>query len=241
MRWEVRIQGPEPILKQIGLAVSDEDIRLAPLDGAFVLSGSRLDSLADAASVRHEAGRIVTLLSSSARLTFGSTEPLTVADVAEARAENRSLPLTAATLRLSADEMPGASLDSADNPQRWAQRSSLSRSVRSALTNPAMEQALALRDRQAPNWDDLARLLNVIEGGMGGPAVTARFGLTDTVRKQLMRGAPPPAARGSAAAQGKGDSAPQLDRLTLKDALRVLDRLLMTWLASATVPPSHDR
>src|SRR5215813_10892982 len=92
MRWEVRIQGPEPILKQIGLAVSDEDIRLAPRDGAFVLTGSRLDSLADAASVRHEAGRIVTLLSSSARLTFGSTEPLTVADVAEARAENVSGP-----------------------------------------------------------------------------------------------------------------------------------------------------
>ena len=81
MKWEVRVQGPGTILTQIALAVSDEDIRLALRDGAFVLSGSRLDSLTDAASVRHDAERIVTLLSSSARLSFGSTERLTVGDV----------------------------------------------------------------------------------------------------------------------------------------------------------------
>src|SRR5215813_4243817 len=118
MKWEVRVQGPGTILKQIALAVSDEDIRLALRDGAFVLSGSRLDGLADAASVGQEAERIVTLLSSSARLSFGSTERLTVGGVSETRA---------GTVQPSTDRGPAStSFDRPGAPQGWAQLSSLS-------------------------------------------------------------------------------------------------------------------
>jgi hypothetical protein len=240
MKWEVRVQGPEPILKQVGLAVSDEEIRLVPRDSAFILSGSRLDSLADAASVRHEAGRIVTLLSSAARLSLGSREGLTVGDVAEARPESASTPSAAPSAKPSGRGAPATCLDRTATPPTWARDSSLSRSVRSALVNPALEQALALRDTLAPDWTDLAQLCTLIEGGMGGPAATARFGLTGTVRKQLLRGSAPPVARGSTA-QAAGDSTPEDDRLPLKDALRFVDRLLMTWLTSATVPSAHDR
>jgi len=233
MKWEVRVQGPGTILKQIALAVSDEDIRLALRDGAFVLSGSRLDGLGDAASVQHEAERIVTLLSSSARLSFGSTERLRVDDVSET---------TAGTFQTSTDRSPApTSFDRPGAPQGWAQLSSVSRSVRSALSNPAMEQALALRDTQAPGWADLARLYTVIEAELGGPAVTARLGLSESARKQLLRGSAPPPARRGTTPQAAGDGDPEGERLTLKDALRSVDRLLMTWLTSATVPSGHDR
>ena len=87
MRWKVGIEGPPGIIHPLAIAVSDHDMRLVAGQNVVILCGSRLDLLADVCSVRRQAQRIVTILSGSARLLFGSTESLQVTDVTDARAD----------------------------------------------------------------------------------------------------------------------------------------------------------
>lgn len=104
MRWKVGIEGPPGIIHPLAIAVSDHDMRLVAGQNVVILCGSRLDLLADVCSVRRQAQRIVTILSGSARLLFGSTESLQVTDVTDARADV----YTDAVIELPPCSRPGA-------------------------------------------------------------------------------------------------------------------------------------
>jgi hypothetical protein len=151
MNWHVRVDGPGPILHQLALAISDHDIRLLRRDSIFVLAGSRLDALDDAGAAQREADRIITILSASARLSFGSTEPLEAGDIVEAFDDG---------------SRPDA-LDDPGDPDSWSRRSSLSKCVRAALDDPEMEQALRLRNAGDLDWPALERIHRIIEQAEG--------------------------------------------------------------------------
>jgi hypothetical protein len=230
MRWQVGIQGPCAVLHQLALAVSAEDIRLARLDAGFILGGSRLDSLSDAGIVRREAERIVAILSGSARVSLGSTGLLQVADVTEGRVqEPQDVGAAALPEALDLRRITGGP----DDPNAWPKRSSLSNCVREALSNPAIEEALRLRDTDNLNWTELVQIYQVIEKAIGGRyAVAALCGVTDVAIERLHQASLCVNAVGIATNGPLEEAEPQSDSMTLLQAQSFVDCLLMAWLGS---------
>jgi hypothetical protein len=85
MGWRIGIEGPEAIVQQLAIVVSDHDLRLDPRRPIARLSAAELDAIDDERGVRREAERIVAILSAFARLLLGSREPLRVLYVNEER------------------------------------------------------------------------------------------------------------------------------------------------------------
>jgi hypothetical protein len=230
MRWKVGIEGPPGILQQLAIAVSAHDIRIDAGPSEVILNGSRLDSLDDIGSVRREAERIVTILSGFARILLGSTESLHITDVTEAPA-CRSLITAAGAL----DERPlrspgGGTSNDAPVEAAWTQ-SSLFKSLRMALSNPAMENALRLRDAAGPDWPELFRLYEVIEEGAGGKPGVARFSAaSETAIEQLHHTVHRAATAGRTVRHDVQEDERSAHHLSLSDAGSLIDRLLMTWV-----------
>ena len=196
MPWEVQVEGPDAILYQLALAISDRDLALFKRGDAFVLSGSRLDAFDEPCNVRCEAERIISLLSSAARLFLGSTASLRAGSV----------------LAQTSDE--GAPCVCAD-PHAWCRRSSLSTSVREALTTPAMERALQLRDGE-PSKADFIRIYDIIEHAVGGRRAAAALGGVSV----------------AAIARLHREHSIRHGAMTLEETRRFVDRMLMSWLGS---------
>jgi hypothetical protein len=213
MRWEVRLDGPSALLHQLALTIAEWDIRVVNREGAFLLCGARLDSQDDAGRVRREAERIVTLLSASARLSLGSTVPLRIADVAAAA--------------------PGTTADSPPAPDQWSRRSSLSASMRAALSNPTLEQALRLRNSGELNWSDMLRMYSLIEEAAGGKPSLSASGGTHAAIAQLLQ-----TARCFTDVEWtseRGRSARRLSNpMTLAEARSFVDRLLIALIVSGS-------
>jgi hypothetical protein len=227
MRWTVGVDGPQNILDQLGIAVSDRDIRLNTGRGGVVLSGSQLESLDDIASVQREAARIVSILSGFARLVLGSTEPLQVLDITEERAEGDVIARVA-----SAAHQP--------HPRDSWPQSSLFQSLRLALSNPAIEKALRLRDAASLDWHDLLEICTVIEEEAGGKAAVAKFsGVTEAALQRIHDVADSVLAGHVAARRCVGEVLDRPRPVTLSEAEHIVDRLLVTWLSIATRQSAH--
>jgi hypothetical protein len=194
--WEVEVEGPDSILYQLALAISDRDLALVKRGDAFVLNGSRLDAFDEPCSVGREAERIVSLLSSAARLSLGSTASLRAGAVVERTFDHRE---------------PCA----CDDPHAWSRRSSLSTSIREALSSPAMERALRLRDGE-PSKADFIQIYDIFEKEVGDRrAAAALCGITVATIVRLHRKHPTRHAP-----------------MTLEETRRFVDRVLMAWLGS---------
>lgn len=222
MGWRIGVEGPEAIVQQLAIVVSDHDLRLDPRRPIARLSAAELDAIDDERSVRREAERIVAILSAVARLLLGSREPLRVLYVNEDRR------------RQDPDAGEG---EAAGGPMRpsghdaWAQ-SSLFQSLRLALADPAMARALRLRDVAGPDWRVLLEIYRVIADAIGGRAAVQQMsGVPDAVLLRFVqtaeREAPAPDAR--AVRRAGRPAAP----MPIAEAAAVVDRLLMTWLGSA--------
>ena len=72
MGWRIGIEGPEAIVQQLAIVVSDHDLRLDPRRPIARLSAAELDAIDDERWVRREAERIVAILSAFARLLLGT-------------------------------------------------------------------------------------------------------------------------------------------------------------------------
>ena len=237
MRWEIQIDGPRAILRQLALVVSDNDIRLVRRDDHFFLSGSLLDSCGDIGNVRCEAGRIITLLSGSARLSLGSTESLHIGVVTacekitdrEPIEDSREAPRTR-----KLDAVEHRSISQANGirgnggrrfPSRCAKRSRIGRwRRRSSCVNAA-----------DLNWVELVTIYNVIEEATGGrPAVASFSGVTENAIKRLHQTAKSVAGAEDGARDDRGTQ-PTSIPMTLTEARSFIDHLLMSWFASVTL------
>jgi hypothetical protein len=233
MRWKVGVEGPPRIVHLLSIVISDHDIRLVAGRSVSVLHGSRLDSLDDAGSVRCQAERIVTILSGSARILLGSTESLHVMDVTESGADASEDPGT----HLPRD--PGhrgrggrtASGRSGDLGT-WSQ-SSLFKSLRQALSDPAMEKALQLRDAGNLDWPELVRVCEIFEQARGRRAFAGASGVIRPAIRRLYRTAAWVAAADAREDGGPENTQPPPGHMTLSEARCLVDHFLLTWLGSA--------
>jgi hypothetical protein len=222
MGWRIGIEGPEAIVQQLAIVVSDCDLALDPRRPIARLSAVELDAIDDERWVRREAERIVAILSAFARLLLGSREPLRVLYVNEER-------------RRQADDGGEAAVAAGAGgpsvPEAWAQ-SSLFQSLRLALADPAMARALRLRDVASPDWPVLLEIYRVIEASAGGrPAMQRISGVPEAALLRFEQTAEheAPAPRETRG----GRHARRLTPMPIAEAAGVIDRLLMTWLGSA--------
>jgi hypothetical protein len=243
MRWKVGIAGQRTVLHQLAIVVSNDDMRLEVEDGVAILSGARLDVLDDPASVQREAERIVTIMSAFARLLLGVGDSLRVVDVVEIS------PSTAAGAELGAKAGPpspapaGAGTPDPNVSTDGWPRSSLLQSLRLVLTNPAMEQALSLRDTSSLDGSRLSQICRIVESAAGRSAVARFSGMSQAALQRLhaVANVPPVEAGDAEDASARPDAA--ADGMTLAEARSLVDRLLMAWLGSAArhTPGLHAR
>src|SRR5512145_2676480 len=89
MSWEVRLTGPDAVLKELSGALTAGDLIVAKSENEYVLRSSLFDIFPDAQSVRAEAERIVEALSGVSRVLLESPHALKVASVTEVRPDGR--------------------------------------------------------------------------------------------------------------------------------------------------------
>ncbi len=226
MRWKVGIAGQHTVLHQLAIVVSNDDMRLEVRDDLAFLSGARLDALSDIASVQREAERIVTIMSAFARLLLGVGDSLRVVDVVETPAPEPGTAVAGSPQTPAPTPSDTGTSTSNGAPDAWP-RSSLLQSLRLVLSNPAMEQALSLRDTSRLDGSRLSQICRIIEGAAGRPAVARFSGMSQTALQRLHAAANSVTADGDDAAAGAGDG------MTLSEARSLVDRLLMAWVGSA--------
>ena len=229
MRWKVGIAGQQAVLHQLAIVVSNDDMRLEVRDDLAFLSGARLDALSDIASVQREAERIVTIMSAFARLLLGVTDSLRVVDVAETPAPDPGTAVAGSSPAPASSDAGTSSSNGA--PDAWP-RSSLLQSLRLVLSNPAMEQALSLRDTSRLDGTRLSQICRIIESAAGRPAVTRFSGMSQTALQRLHAAASLSAAEGNDAGDDAATAEGSPDRMTLAEARSLVDRLLMAWVGS---------
>jgi hypothetical protein len=238
MRWKVGIVGQRSVLHQLAIVVSNDDMRLEVRDDVAILSGARLDALDDIASVQREAERIVTIMSAFARLLLGVSDSLRVVDVSEMPAPDPGGAIADPSGSSSPALTPvGAGTSNQTAADAWP-RSSLLQSLRLVLSNPAMEQALSLRDTSRLDGSRLSQICRIVEASAGRSAVARFSGLSQTALQRLHAAANSGTAEGDDAAAGDaaaGDATAEgaADRMTLAEARSLVDRLLMAWVGSA--------
>jgi hypothetical protein len=233
MRWKVEIAGQHTVLHQLAIVVSNDDMRLEVRDDVAVLSGARLDALDDIASVRREAERIVTIMSAFARLLLGVGDSLRVLDVAEVPAPDPAGAIAETSASPSPSLTPaGAGTSTRQGTADAWPRSSLLQSLRLVLSNPAMEQALSLRDTSRLDGSRLSQICRIIEGAAGRAAVARFSGMSQTALQRLHAAANSGTAEGDDTAGG-GTAEGAADRMSLSEARSLVDRLLMAWVGSA--------
>ena len=234
MRWKVGIAGQHTVLHQLAIVVSNDDMRLEVRDDVAVLSGARLDALDDIASVQREAERIVTIMSAFARLLLGVGDSLRVVDVAEMQAPDSGGAIAEPSASPSLTPAGAGTSTQQGAADAWP-RSSLLQSLRLVLSNPAMEQALSLRDTSRLDGSRLSQICRIVEGAAGRSAVARFSGMSQTALQRL---------HAAANSVTDGDDAEgAADRMTLAEARSLVDRLLMAWLGSAArhTPGLHVR
>ena len=242
MRWKVGIAGQHTVLHQLAIVVSNDDMRLEVRDDVAVLSGARLDALDDITSVQREAERIVTIMSAFARLLLGVGDSLRVVDVAEVPAPD---PGDAIADPSASPSLTGAGAGTSNHhpaADAWP-RSSLLQSLRLVLSNPAMEQALSLRDTSRLDGSRLSQICRIVEAAAGRSAVARFSGMSQTALQRLHAAANSGAAEGDDAAAGVAPAEGTAERMTLTEARSLVDRLLMAWVGSAArhTPGLHAR
>jgi hypothetical protein len=246
MRWKVGIAGQHSVLHQLAIVVSNDDMRLDVSGDLAVLSGARLDALDDIAGVQREAERIVTIMSAFARLLLGVGDSLRVVDVAEVPAPDPAPDHNGAIVEPSASPSmaPAGAGTSNPNgaPDAWP-RSSLLQSLRLVLSNPAMEQALSLRNTSRLDGSRLSQICRIVEGAAGRSAVARFSGMSQTALQRLHAAANSVTAEGDDAASSVAVAEGAADRMTLAEARSLVDRLLMAWLGSSArhTPGLHAR
>jgi hypothetical protein len=248
MRWKVGIAGQHAVLHQLAIVVSNDDMRLEVRGDVAVLSGARLDALDDIAGVQREAERIVTIMSAFARLLLGVGDSLRVVDVSEVPAPDPAPDHGGALAEPSASPSPSVTpagtgtSNSQVASDAWP-RSSLLQSLRLVLSNPAMEQALSLRDTSRLDGSRLSQICRIVENAAGRSAVARFSGMSQTALQRLHAAANSVAVEGEDAAAGVATADGAADRMTLAEARSLVDRLLMAWVGSAArhTPGLHAR
>ena len=243
MRWKVGIAGQHAVLHQLAIVVSNDDMRLEVRDDVAVLSGARLDALDDIASVQREAERIVTIMSAFARLLLGVGDSLRVVDVSEMPAPDPGGPIADRPRRHSSAAPAIAGASSQHGAADAWPRSSLLQSLRLVLSNPAMEQALSLRDTSRLDGSRLSQICRIVEAAAGRSAVARFSGMSQTALQRLHAAANSGTAEGDDAAADGATPEGAADRMTLTEARSLVDRLLMAWVGSAArhTPGLHAR
>ena len=230
MRWKVGIAGPPAVLHQLAIVVSNDDMRLEVRDDLAFLSGARLDALSDIAGVQREAERIVTIMSAFARLLLGVSDSLRVVDVAETPAADPGAAVAGSSPTPASTPSDAGASPPTGVPDAWP-RSSLLQSLRLVLSNPAMEQALSLRDTSRLDGSRLSQICRIVEAAAGRSAVTRFSGMSQTALQRLHAAASISAVEGDDAA-GAAAADGAADRMTLAEARSLVDRLLMAWVGS---------
>jgi hypothetical protein len=234
MRWNVAVAGRAAILRQLAIVVSNDDIRLDIHGDRALLSGTRLDAFSDAATVRREAERIVTILSAFARLLFGSLDSLSVVEVTRASEHDVDEPGGAPLGGSPALPVvrPGTVADASGASDAWP-TSSVFQSLRLVLSNPAMEEVLGLRDTASLDWARLVQMCRLIEEATR--RLPAGVGFSRIPQKAIQRFYDA-ASRASELRQTHADGtvAESSSRgMTLVEAGNLIDRLITVWLGSA--------
>jgi len=237
MEWEVRVTGSKVVLGQLFDVLKDREPRLVRDGETFVLRATEFRSLADSGSVLARAKKIVEVLSGFARLELQSVESLEVSSVTRLRADGlRDYFLDAEPGRYRVTGVPiSIVVQRADGTAEGRKPAEgIAIWFPKAVLDPAMSQALRLRDSADLSWTDLYRIFEVIQAGLGDESgsVARGWATPDTVRR-FRHSANSVAVAGDRARHGVERTEPPARPMTIDEARGFVDGLLRHWLGES--------
>jgi hypothetical protein len=228
MSWEVQLIGDPIDLRMLADTCTSAECQIIQSGNEYMLRAAQFELLDSAASVRECAIKLVTVLSSSARLILSTRQGISVGPtvywtrpdgkrdttvlVGTAVCHVRAMPITV---------VHGTQiLRPADPILQW---------LSLAQQFPAVAKVMRLRDAGDLDWRDLYPLYEVIQDDVGG-AIQQLGWATGNELKHFERTANNPAAAGDKARHGVEKYKPPRKPMSLAHARELIDRIMRAWL-----------
>lgn len=233
MIWRVQISGKKLDLEALSNPFTDGDLRLVAEDDKYFLESKEFESTSDADEVLKMAGNSLAVLSGVARLAYGARTPLTPGHILRINQNSQKdtfISLTdtlhvSATIGIVKIAISGESeviTDTSAPIRSW---------VRVATNDVAVSKALRLFGSEARDWVGLYRLLEVIEGDVGGiREIVAAGWATGNSLELFGRTANSVGAVGDLARHGKERTQPPETPMSLSEATSLVEVILHNWL-----------
>ncbi len=233
-RWEVELTGDITDVRMLAESFTGEELSV-DLDGEeYVLRSTEFESQDSSACVRQRAREMADLLSGSARLVFGSREPIQVGTVYRRGPGGTQgvcvFPGTAhvlvrthrPTIEVGHPDGTKSISRPADQMVKW---------VRLALHDSEVAKALRLCGPPVHEWCDLYRLDEVIRKDEYAVRQALPTKMPSKAKLEVFRRcAQDPAVAGDKARHGRWNQDPPPNPISLADAQLIVDQFLKAWL-----------
>lgn len=222
MRWRVELLGDALDLQALGRDLSDGELQVFHDErkGEYLVQGARFERLSEYQAVLEEANRLIPVLNSLAKLSYGASSTIRVGAVYEPGPSGEDV--TYIDMREVIGVDVRMSIDSPQPIARW---------LPVAERDAAVVKALRLYGAGVDDWASLYRILEVIEEDAGGRKAMASYcGIPDGTLKLLKHTANSPDAVGDGSRHGVQTSSAPPSPMSLTEAQALITTALLAWV-----------
>jgi hypothetical protein len=207
-----------------------------PKEGQYILESSRFDSLASPEEVTAEANRILKILTGATRLSLDGRTPIKIGSIDQLGEDGKRIVFEKISLHAYMRATVNCEIPHDDGTIEVANPAdNVSQLLKVALQDEAVETALRQFGVGEHNWVSLYRILEVIEGDVGGlKEIRDRGWVSMKSIKRFKSTANSCKAVGDEARHGIENTQPPKDPMSLSEARSFISQILHNWLREKT-------
>jgi len=238
MEWKVFLTGDEFDLDALSKSFSGPDPAVVREDEGFVLRSSRFSQFDDSDAVRADAEYLLMLLNGAARLALHARRPIVIRDVVLIQNDGAKVYYKSVADTIYIRATASATLKRGDGvEEQFNEANVVSEWVNAGLGSEAVARVLGLFATKPVDWVNLYRILEVVEGDVGGPKSIADQGwATREALKRFKHTANSVFASGDDARHGTERTQPPADPMTLSEARSFIEAIVHNWLRTKENP-----
>ena len=240
MEWKVFLTGDESDLNELSKSFCGPNLAIVREEEGFVLKSSRFSEVNNSSAIRENAENLLVLLNGGARLALGARKAIALGHIARIGDDgSRSCFLFPAPIRVTARVLsPSIRITHADGgAEEFNPADPVVGWVNAGLKTEPVAKVLRLLATKEPSWENLYRILEVVEEDMCGLGAIVQQGWA--TRKKLKRfkhTASSPSVIGDDARHGKERTQPPAKPMTFSEARSLIESVVRDWLDTKQNP-----
>lgn len=232
--WKIRLVGDTGDLANLAKSLNGEEFNVSFEGDEYVLSSNHFLPSDDSRTVKEKAEKIVTFLNAGCRLTLCSRHSIKIGSVTWTRDDGKRdifvfpEPLVLhwrvnpPSLKITRNDGTVEQVHPADSLAKW---------LPLGMTKERVANVLRILESTTLDWVNLYRVFEIIRDDVGGTkGITDAGWATRATLELFKRTANSPSAVGLEARHGSQSTQPPANPMSIKDARRLIDKIVRAWL-----------